>query len=748
MPPIKSAARSTLGIMLSGNVISNLCAGGPAFTRLHQGDTVVRINGVGVDESNIFAELGSTDQPGEVVKLTVIKHDTERTEEVQLVRMSSEDIADRCRLMELFTEQMDLALAEDDQQQMERVQEAIELCTSMLLEDSIMREKARELRVVHEQAQEGIQEMASLFEQLQQAAEWHDDAHAEEIQEVTESKDRQLAEAQGKTRVAEIQRNQLNLLVQDLEQKLVEANASAGDAERALAAAALQRDADVSRLKEESVRQLRESLAAKDRDSDRAIQALTDENRELRKERLSSCSQIEKLELQLEVAQNKLRDQSSQMQQLVQTRDEELHHLKESLAAVNAKLFESTHSCSRAELAAQHLQTDLLTYQQQARLSEAELRTQIGTLQEQLNKAQEESARHIAAAKDAQEGMQKMMEEARRRELAMKEEAATLKLQVKRASDDKDQLHALHDRVQRELLAETNALQGKLEDADRALRACRCEQLKEQVQALKAEADSLRQSEIAREKARKAAAKTDSEERERMRIAEKEEIRKRSAAHVEILVGILRFRMRNKLKEVEAMREQLHQRETDVKAQTATRQREYFTEICRLNRVHSEERQTTEELRRKAESESMRLKAELAAMASKVEDAQDKEHKWMEQARDHGRERAHQAEQLRAAEERVQALEIDLQKSQEQLALVRNAQLQHSPATRPQHAADGSGGHAAGGIRARENAKRNSLRTPSARAASTDVDYDPDFAASKGELSSRFLSFLAWEAEN
>ena len=155
--------------MLSGNVISNLCAGGPAFTRLHQGDTVVRINGVGVDESNIFAELGSTDQPGEVVKLTVIKHDTERTEEVQLVRMSSEDIADRCRLMELFTEQMDLALAEDDQQQMERVQEAIELCTSMLLEDSIMREKARELRVVHEQAQEGIQEMASLFEQLQQA---------------------------------------------------------------------------------------------------------------------------------------------------------------------------------------------------------------------------------------------------------------------------------------------------------------------------------------------------------------------------------------------------------------------------------------------------------------------------------------------------------------------------------------------------------------------------------------------------
>ena len=47
----------------------------------------------------------------------------------------------------------------------------------------------------------------------------------------------------------------------------------------------------------------------------------------------------------------------------------------------------------------------------------------------------------------------------------MKEEAATLKLQVKRVSDDKDQLHALHDRVQRELLAETNALQGKLEDA-------------------------------------------------------------------------------------------------------------------------------------------------------------------------------------------------------------------------------------------------------------------------------------------
>ena len=703
----------------------------------------MRINGVGVDASNIFAELGSTDQPGEVVKLTVIKHDTERTEEVQLVRMSSEDIADRCRLMELFTEQMDLALAEDDQQQMERVQEAIDLCTSMLLEESAMREKAQELRVVHEQAQEGIQEMASLFEQLQQAAEWHDDAHAEEIQEVTESKDRQLAEAQGKMRDAEMQRNQLNLLVQDLEQKLVEANAT----ERAFAAAALQRDADVSRLKEESVRQLRESLAAKDRDSDRTIQALTDKNRELKKERSSACSQIERLELQLEVAQNKLRDQSNQTQQLVQIRDEELHHLKESLAAVNAKLFDSTHSCSRAELAAQHVQTDLLTYKQQARLTEAELRTQVGALQEQFNKAQEESARHIAVAKDAQERMQKMMEEARRRELAMKEEAATLKLEVKRVSDDKDQLHALHDRVQRELLAETDALQGRLEEADRALRACRCEQLKEQVQALKAEAGSLRQKEIAREKARKAAAKTESEERERLRIAEKEEIRKRSAAHVEILVGIVRYRMRNKLREVEAMREQLHERETDAKAQTATRQREYFTEICRLKRVHSEERQTTEELRRKAESESMRLKAELAAVAAKVEDAQDKEQKWMEQARDLGRERAHQAEQLRAAEERVQALEIDLQKSQEQLALVRNSQLEQSPATRPQHAAGGSGGRAAGGIRARENAKRSSLRTPSARAASTDLGYDPDFKASKGELSSRFLSFLAWEAE-
>ncbi len=114
--------------MIQGTKIENTLFGGPAFGLLVRGDVLVKIDGVPVSEENILSNLRGTDIPGSKVAFTIrrVKGDTQtrmvprenspteshRTsadgddmEELEIIipRISTAEIADRKRMIDLFT---------------------------------------------------------------------------------------------------------------------------------------------------------------------------------------------------------------------------------------------------------------------------------------------------------------------------------------------------------------------------------------------------------------------------------------------------------------------------------------------------------------------------------------------------------------------------------------------------------------------------------------------------------------------
>ena len=156
--------RSTLGIMIQGNVISSMCFGGPAFNSklLEKNDAIVGIDGVSVNEDSIYEHLLGSDIPGSRVTLTVIKHVTRQRVDVELSRMSAEEddvFAERQRLFERFTELMDVAVRQNKDSELELIKETIDSFTKMWVEDAKRQEILERQCSFHEKLRDGIEWM-------------------------------------------------------------------------------------------------------------------------------------------------------------------------------------------------------------------------------------------------------------------------------------------------------------------------------------------------------------------------------------------------------------------------------------------------------------------------------------------------------------------------------------------------------------------------------------------------------------
>ena len=205
-------ARSTLGMMLDGSTISNLCVGGPAFNcqRLEKHDVIVGahppgnrvhsersdllcvgkghylgrsdedsifvstsagVDGAEVDPHNIVEHIVGSDVPNSSVALKVLKNGTQHIEEVHLVRMSTEEILDRRRLFEHFTELKDIAVQEEDQFQVERIEDAIELWTQMMIDDAEhQRECSDRIHELETRFGQGLDDLLELLFRIQSSS--------------------------------------------------------------------------------------------------------------------------------------------------------------------------------------------------------------------------------------------------------------------------------------------------------------------------------------------------------------------------------------------------------------------------------------------------------------------------------------------------------------------------------------------------------------------------------------------------
>jgi hypothetical protein len=111
-----------VGVMLLGTQVKNCLIGGPAFGRLQKGDVIVKIDGRDVNEHNILPYLLGSDVPGSQVMITVQRTNTNsmgnlgseycvlsssRAQvdvlDIDLIRISTEEIADLRRMFDLFT---------------------------------------------------------------------------------------------------------------------------------------------------------------------------------------------------------------------------------------------------------------------------------------------------------------------------------------------------------------------------------------------------------------------------------------------------------------------------------------------------------------------------------------------------------------------------------------------------------------------------------------------------------------------
>ena len=114
--------------------------------------------------------MGS-DVPNSSVALKVLKNGTQHIEEVHLVRMSTEEILDRRRLFEHFTELKDIAVQEEDQFQVERIEDAIELWTQMMIDDAEhQRECSDRIHELETRFGQGLDDLLELLFRIQSSS--------------------------------------------------------------------------------------------------------------------------------------------------------------------------------------------------------------------------------------------------------------------------------------------------------------------------------------------------------------------------------------------------------------------------------------------------------------------------------------------------------------------------------------------------------------------------------------------------
>ena len=101
------STHATVGMILVGTAVSGVVPGGPASVGgVVQGDVIVRVDGLLVNNSTVKEALIGNDQPGSLVTLEVIAGDAMegRRRTVELRRISSEDLGGKRQMFECFAQ--------------------------------------------------------------------------------------------------------------------------------------------------------------------------------------------------------------------------------------------------------------------------------------------------------------------------------------------------------------------------------------------------------------------------------------------------------------------------------------------------------------------------------------------------------------------------------------------------------------------------------------------------------------------
>ena len=150
------STKSTVGIMLNGKIIENMVVGGPAYNtrQIERGDEIMLVDGQEAHSVHeLQALLRGDDAPGSSVSVHLMRPNGEEIT-VSMKRMATEEIADKRKMLELFTllenfveSSPDTPLDKHDSsergeeegpkaQALQTVDEAIQLWSKMLLADA------------------------------------------------------------------------------------------------------------------------------------------------------------------------------------------------------------------------------------------------------------------------------------------------------------------------------------------------------------------------------------------------------------------------------------------------------------------------------------------------------------------------------------------------------------------------------------------------------------------------------------
>ena len=145
---------TTLGIMFDHKtrMISNILVGGPASNskNIFKGDVIVSIDGNDLPDGNIQDMLVGTDKPNSVITLGLKRSATGNVDQVELRRTATRRLADKRRMLELFTKLSNCAKHDADREAERHLQEVIELWTAEMNEqaehDELVNHNVREMQ--------------------------------------------------------------------------------------------------------------------------------------------------------------------------------------------------------------------------------------------------------------------------------------------------------------------------------------------------------------------------------------------------------------------------------------------------------------------------------------------------------------------------------------------------------------------------------------------------------------------------
>lgn len=121
----------------TNGIVESVMMGGPAFSsrNIFKGDCIVKVNGEFVQGNDLLEKIVGEDVPGTLVTLT-LKRGPADLVDVTLKRISTEEVADRRKMFDLFTKLSDRAKQDDDEEARKCVDETLLLWESIMAADA------------------------------------------------------------------------------------------------------------------------------------------------------------------------------------------------------------------------------------------------------------------------------------------------------------------------------------------------------------------------------------------------------------------------------------------------------------------------------------------------------------------------------------------------------------------------------------------------------------------------------------